>query len=1152
MKFSIITASYNQAPYIERSLASVQAQTFRDFEHIIHDGLSNDGSQELLRAYAENKPHARLVIEKDGGQVQAINSGLKEAAGEILTWLNTDDFLFDADVLERVAKAFDDPDVDVVYGRGWYVDQKGEKVRDVFVKSAIKRPDDLISSLGVFQPALYFRRRVLERLGGLDPRYQLTLDYEYWIRMLQAGISFKFIDTPLAKATLHEDSKTVGSRGPQLVETLLLVKDRYGYVHPDWIDRYVGHLLHQADWTSQAGRAAEATKPQITKLPPNHELCFLTDQAPTRLARNNPRAGPLVRGKSVNRLVVTSFNSHYFAQGLNLVTSLHVHARDAIDRIVVYDLGLTESQRGLLALCEGVVIESYPPTEPWSGYYSPKSYMYKCRAIHDVRRHFDGVQGDVLWIDAGVCVTGPLDAIFNLIQSQGIFLVNHDDRRSRTMVNGAFTHPIQTEALGLDLRELSEDHVCSCVLGYRIDTVGGDLVAQAAELSLRENINQLTKHPEPKWGRSHLFQDDWRRRVSYTQGSGRANPGGLGHLAEFPYYGHRQDQSLYSNLAARMGMPLSSALRYCPATDYSSKISFENWKSGGEANDIQRATEVPEGHTAPLFHHRGTYTNLAGLLTDRSRFISGDVAFVLGNGPSLKNLPFTKLRNVATVGMNAAYRYWDVCGWYPSYYCCMDTVVILSHADEIHRLIVGAETYGIRYFFLRKVISERYPDLLDHPRVLFLEDIRPLCPLFQVEPITTGSYALMFMAFLGFRQIYLAGVDCNYVERITGVADGDKKNKLVIVDNVESNPNYFFDSYQRPGDEYNVPNPSKDLHVRSWRNCAAALDAQADRLGRVRVINLNQQSKVDCFENSAASNALHDLGKCALELAKSVARTFGQTASRTALIDGVQGTFAKALGGAAIASSDPPSATSSGNALRLKVVQTTTQRIDVRLEESVSLSTGEIVTAVLTFNAPLAWSCAFQVLHINAWEGGNRLRFTTASNGTALVQQSTGGLYVHDMENGRHVLAVNLAAKRGVKFEGFAFEAESNGSALEVIRKSLRLLSLQVYERQLQPSDELLAETPRAVSSVSPTDPIANTASPNALTNKETLISRGDVGLPLGQTEAGRSDFSHALSEFRVGRYREAKAIAVVLSQRNPGFKWYRDLANACKEKLVK
>ncbi len=1151
MKFSIITASFNQASYIERSLASVQVQTFKDFEHIIHDGLSSDGSQELLRVYAAGKPHVRLAIEKDAGQVQAINSGLNEAEGDILTWLNSDDFLFDAEVLGCVSRAFEDPDVDVVYGRGWYVDQSGEKVRDVFVNSTIKGPDDLISSIGVFQPALYFRRRVFERLGGLDPKYQLTLDYEYWIRMLQTGIRFKFIDVPLAKATLHEDSKTVGSRGPQLVETLLLVKDRYGYVHPDWIDRYVGHLLYQADWTSKAGRTAEATRPQLDKLAPDHELCFFTDQAPSRLARNNPRAGPLAGAKSVSRLVVTSFNSHYFPQGLNLVTSLHVYARDAIDRIVVYDLGLTESQRGLLALCEGVVIENYPVAEPWPGYYSPKSYMYKCHAIYEARRHCDSIHAEVLWIDAGVCVTGSPDAIFDRIQAQGIFFVNHDDRRSQTMVNAPFTHPIQSEVLGLDLRELSEDHVCSCVLGYRTGTVGENLAAQAADLSLREDINQLTKHPNPKWQRGTLFQNNWRRRVSYIGETEVVDSGGLVHLAEFPYYGHRQDQSLYSNLAARMGLPVSSALRYCPATDYSSKISFENWKSGGEAHDIERAAEVPEGHTAPLFHHRGTYSSLAGLLTDRSRYVSGDLAFVLGNGPSLKNMPFTELRNVATVGMNAAYRYWDACGWYPSYYCCMDTVVILSHADAIHRLIVGAETYGIRYFFLRKVIAEPYPDLLDHPRVLFLEDIRPLCPLFQVEPITTGSYSLMFMAFLGFRRIYLAGVDCNYVERIPGVADGDKKNKLVIVDDVKFNPNYFFDSYQRPGDEYNVPNPSNDLHVRSWRNCAAALDAQAGRLSRVRVINLNLQSKVDCFENSTVASALHDVGTSALDLAKAVARSFGSPGNQTGLIEGVQVTLAKALGGAAIAPTLYQDATSSDKAPKLRLVQGSGQRREVRLEDPVSLSAGELVAAVLMFNAPPAWTCAIQVLHINAWDGGNRLRLTTASNGTALAQQTSGGLYAHDLENGRHVLAVNLVAKRDLSFEGFVLESQTAGSEFDVVGNSLRLLSLQVYDAQLNFADELLVKLPAVESCVNPTNP---TPKPAQGTSPPTIMAPsilgGDASAPLSQSEGGRGSFSYALSQFRAGRYKEAKAIAVELSRQNPEFKWYGELVSACNAKL--
>lgn len=1137
MKFSIITASFNQAAYIQRSLASVQLQTHRNFEHIIHDGLSTDGSQDILRSYANGNTQVRLVIEKDNGQVQAINNGLQEATGEVLTWLNTDDFLFNPQVLELVSKEFEDPTVDVVYGRGWYVDEHGQRVRDVYVKSAINGPADLISSLGVFQPALYFRRRVFERLGGLDPKYQLTLDYEYWIRMLQAGIRFRYLDTPLAKATLHEDSKTVGSRGPQLVETLLLLKDRYGYVHPDWIDRFVSHLLYRADWTSKAGREAELSKPKIEKVRLDHELCFLSGRPPSRLARLTPPHTGTAEGRlPVRRVIVTSFDSNYFAQGLNLISSIHVHARHTVDRIVVYALGLTSAQRGFLAQLEGVIIESYPADEPWPGYFSPKSYMYKCHAISDVCKHAESSQGEVLWIDAGVCVTGPLDDIFDLIQTQGVFLVNHDDRRSRTMINAAFTHPLQTEHLGLDLRELGEDHVCSCVLGYRMGSPGATLVEEVAQLSLREEINHLTKHPDPKWLRAKLFEQSMEL-VGHWRSPQLAQTTGLGHVADFPYYGHRQDQSLYSNIAARMGLPVSSALSYCPATDYSSKISYENWKSGGEATSIERSTTLPEGHTASLFHHRGTYSDLTGLLTDRSRFVSAEVAFVLGNGPSLKALSFTRFRNIATIGMNAAYRYWDDCGWYPSYYCCMDTVVILSHAEAIYRLINSADTYGIRCFFLRKVIADRYPDLLNHPRVLFLEDVRPLCPLFQVEPITTGSYSLMFLAFLGFRQIYLAGVDCNYVERIDGIADGDQKNKLLVIEDVKSNPNYFFDSYQRSGDEYNVPNPSKDLHVRSWRNCATMLAGQSARLGSVRVINLNQLSKVDCFENDSVVTALQCIDGLALNLAKAVARTFG-AGSRTNMINAVQRLFSRSLGSthylqqAKTAEAQPLD-------LSLRKIDVTSLRNEIRLRVPLEITQGELVTAVFEFVAMPCAEFFIQALNINAWDTVPRIKMTLDDLGR-LTQTGSTGIYIIEMRNGRYLLLINLVAAKSVRFEGLTLEVPDATTDIGRIVDSFSILAISTY-RSLDtksPRDVVRQRQNKNVKSVAvktePIDASSSLSMPN-----DSAISHSRASL-----------FQYALSEFRNKRYSRARDIAAELANNEPDFRWYQELVNACDRKL--
>lgn len=1135
MKFSIITASFNQAPFLPHSLASVQAQTYRNFEHILHDGMSSDGSQDILREYAQGKSNVRLVIEKDDGQVQAINRGLCEAAGDVLMWLNTDDFLFDPQVLERVAKAFEDPSAEVVYGRGWYVDDKRQRVRDVYVKPRISGPTDLVASIGVFQPALYFRRRVLERIGGLSPAYQLTLDYEYWVRMLQAGVQFRFLDAQLAKATLHEDSKTVGSRGRQLVETMLLMKHRYGFVHPDWIHRFANYTLHHADWTSKAGREAEVAAPRLNKLAPDHDLCFFTDEPPSRLARTTPRGRPDATSAPVRRVIVTSFDANYFAQGLNLIASLHVHARHHVDRIVVYDLGLTQAQRGLLELCEGTVLEAYKGDEPWAGYFSPKSYMYKCHAIYDARKHADPLGGEVLWIDAGVCLTGPLDALFDRIRAQGIFLINHDDRRSRTMVNAAFTHPLQVEFLALDARELAEDHICSCVLGYRLGTSGESLVAQASQLALRADINWPTKHPDPKWQRSQLLDQPFET-VQRLQNPSLRQREGLARVADYPYYGHRQDQSLFSNLAARMSLPVSSALTYCPATDYSSRVSYENWKSGGEAADIERATTLPRDHRAPLFHHRGTYSNLAGLLTDRSQFVNGDIAFVLGNGPSLKALPFTRLRNVATVGMNAAYRYWDEHGWYPSYYCCMDTVVIMSHAEAIHRLITNAERYGIRYFFLRKVITERYPELADHPRVLFLEDIRPLCPLFQLEPITTGSYSLMLMAFLGFRQIYLSGIDCNYVERINGIADGDKKNKLVVVADVKNNPNYFFDSYQRPGDEYNVPNPSKDLHVRSWRNCAVALATQRDRIGPVRVINLNQQSKVDCFENGSVPRALQVIDTIALSLAKGFARTFG-TGQRTPLIDDLQRVLARSLGSTP-AVFRPDDAQPQAAEVALRHVKASPGRWELRLLDDVRLARGEVLTAVLEFTAMQGLELTINVLHADAWDGGHRLTVRTASASNPLAQSGPSGLYVADLEQGRHLLLLSLGARRSVRFDGLAIEQISDGSCLADVASRMVVLSIGVHRLRQADADAGAALVPAETASAAPSSCVAPVAPPEFA-----------AAAPTQRPGAG-TGFSQALQDFRAGRYAQARATAQTLANGHSGFKWYGELVKACDREL--
>ncbi len=207
---------------------------------------------------------------------------------------------------------------------------------------------------------------------------------------------------------------------------------------------------------------------------------------------------------------------------------------------------------------------------------------------------------------------------------------------------------------------------------------------------------------------------------------------------------------------------------------------------------------------------------------------------VLGNGPSLKPEFFEQFSGVRCLGMNAAYRYWDRIAWYPDLYCCLDDQLVLSHADEITRLI---RTRQCKIFFLHQNILTAQPHLAEQDDVYFLPQLRPgensalLCdefglahrpsPIFQStnpSKLTTGSYSLRFAAYLGFRRLGLIGIDCRYVEYIQGCG---RVGGLVLEmkETPASNPNYFFSDYQQKGDRYNIPNPEVhqgNLHLQAF------------------------------------------------------------------------------------------------------------------------------------------------------------------------------------------------------------------------------------------------------------------------------------------------------------------------------------------------
>ena len=207
---------------------------------------------------------------------------------------------------------------------------------------------------------------------------------------------------------------------------------------------------------------------------------------------------------------------------------------------------------------------------------------------------------------------------------------------------------------------------------------------------------------------------------------------------------------------------------------------------------------------------------------------------ILGNGPSLKEFDFSLLSNIDSIGMNAAYRYWERINIFPTHYICLDDQLIETHAKEIHDLII---TKKVKTAFLIAKFLDYYPDMIKQDNVYFLESFHGErqkkiankgkgVPYIKSIPfqesdsskVTTGSYAIRYAAHLGYNNITILGVDLRYVE-IIPEAKKVEGIKLIMESTPKSNPNYFFDDYQRAGDKYNIPNPdvhSGNLHVSAF------------------------------------------------------------------------------------------------------------------------------------------------------------------------------------------------------------------------------------------------------------------------------------------------------------------------------------------------
>lgn len=212
MRFSIITANFNSASFLEETLVSImsQKQPGVELECIVVDGESTDGSHAIIEKYRDSIDH--LVIEKDSGPANAINKGLKLATGDIIAWLNADDIYY-ANTLKRVAECFVQSGEGIAFCFGGcpIINEKGQEIREGITR--FKEYFFPYSSRFLYQsinyisqPSLFFRRSALAKVGFLREDLVAAWDYEFILRLWQEGAGKVVPGPPLAAFRWHEAS----------------------------------------------------------------------------------------------------------------------------------------------------------------------------------------------------------------------------------------------------------------------------------------------------------------------------------------------------------------------------------------------------------------------------------------------------------------------------------------------------------------------------------------------------------------------------------------------------------------------------------------------------------------------------------------------------------------------------------------------------------------------------------------------------------------------------------------------------------------------------------------------------------------------------------------------------------------------------------
>jgi glycosyltransferase involved in cell wall biosynthesis len=266
---SIVTPSYQQGRFLRQCIESVLGQDYPHIEYFVLDGGSTDESLEILKSY-----NRRFFwrSEPDGGHANAINSGLKLADGDILAYLNSDDLLLPGAISTIVDEWSRRPSVDLFYGRANHIDEHGDIILEYDTREF--QLEEFKNRCTICQPAAFWRRPIMDRIGLFDEDFQTSMDYEYWQRIAANKGLIVRIDKLLACSRLHPATVTKSQRDKIYRDVFKGQWRQWGRVHPGWWEGFL-------DYSKNERRALWST------LIPRSKICKLSSFLSRSLRRRS-------------------------------------------------------------------------------------------------------------------------------------------------------------------------------------------------------------------------------------------------------------------------------------------------------------------------------------------------------------------------------------------------------------------------------------------------------------------------------------------------------------------------------------------------------------------------------------------------------------------------------------------------------------------------------------------------------------------------------------------------------------------------------------------------------------------------------------------------------------------------------------------------